>query len=65
MSALYDLHRMAKRLRVSPYWLKREARVGNVPSLKAGSKYLFNPGAVIESLSEQAGRKTNSKGTQK
>jgi len=54
MSSLIDLHRMAKRLRVSPSWLKREARAGNVPSLKAGAKYLFNPTAVIEALSVRA-----------
>jgi len=54
MSTLYDLHRMAKRLRVSSSWLKREARAGRIPSLKAGARYLFNPGAVIKALSEQA-----------
>ena len=54
MSSLIDLHRMAKRLRVSPSWLKREAKAGNVPSLKAGAKYLFNPTAVVEALSIRA-----------
>ena len=54
MDDLLSLSRMARRLGVTQQWLRDEAEAGNVPCLKAGSRYLFNPPAVQEALAAQA-----------
>ena len=56
MSDLLSLSRMARRLGVTRQWLRDEADAGRIPSLKAGSRYLFNPVAVQEALAAIAAR---------
>jgi hypothetical protein len=43
---LLPLRRMAARLGVPCRWLKEQAEIGAVPSLKAGKRFLFSPHAV-------------------
>jgi len=45
---------MARILRVPVKWLGEEAEAGRVPSLKAGTVFLFNPEAVERVLLERA-----------
>jgi hypothetical protein len=45
---------MARRLHVTTAWLRAEADAGRVPCLKAGSRYLFSPEAVMRVLAERA-----------
>jgi excisionase family DNA binding protein len=47
---------MARRLGVTQQWLRREAEAGNIPCLKAGNRFLFNPVAVQEALATKAAR---------
>ena len=54
MSELLSLNRMARRLGVTQAWLRDYAEKGDVPSLQAGPRLLFNPAAVIEALSAKA-----------
>lgn len=49
---------MAGRLQVTKAWLKLEAEVGDVPALKDGLRYLFNPEAVVEVLARRAAGKS-------
>ena len=56
MSDLLSLSRMARRLGVTQQWLRREAEAGNIPCLKAGNRFLFNPVAVQEALATKAAR---------
>ena len=56
MSELLSLGRMARRLFVTQQWLREQADAGDVPCLKAGKRYLFNPVAVQEALAVQATR---------
>jgi hypothetical protein len=54
MSELLILSRMARRVGVTQKWLRQEAEAGNIPCLKAGTRYLFNPVAVQEVLATKA-----------
>lgn len=45
---------LAKRLRLSKAFLKRETQSGRIPSLKAGNQIRYNPNAVISALAAQA-----------
>jgi hypothetical protein len=54
MDDLWTLSQMAQRLRVTQTWLKEQAVAKKVPCLKAGQRFLFNPTAVIETLSARA-----------
>lgn len=54
MSELLSLARMARRLGVTQQWLRQESDAGNVPVLRAGKRYLFNPAAVQETLAAEA-----------
>ncbi len=58
---LLTLPRMARRLGVTQQWLREQAEQGQVPSLPAGKRFLFEPVAVEESLAARAA-KTNRKG---
>ena len=51
---LLPLAAMARRLRVRPDWLRAEADAGNIPALKAGDRYLFDPEAVERALLKRA-----------
>jgi hypothetical protein len=50
-----NLARMARRLGVSQSWLKGEAAARRVPSLRAGTRFLFEPEAVEKALASLAG----------
>ncbi len=56
MAELLSLARMARRLGVIQDWLRAEAEAGNVPCLRAGKRYLFNPVAVQEALAAEAAK---------
>ena len=56
MSDLLSLARMARRLGVTQQWLRDQADTGQIPCLKAGNRYLFNPVAAQEALAEKAAR---------
>ena len=45
---------MARKLRVSPGWLRIEAKAGRLPHLNAGGTLLFDPDVVERALSERA-----------
>jgi excisionase family DNA binding protein len=49
----------ARLLGVPEAWLKREAREGRVPCLRAGRRLLFDVSAVEQALSERAYRMTD------
>jgi excisionase family DNA binding protein len=51
---LLSLSRMARRLGVTQAWLRQQANAGNVPHLKAGTRYLFSPSAVEAALAKAA-----------
>ena len=53
---LLSLSRMAARAKVPRKWLQEQAEAHKIPHLKAGTKLLFNPVAVLESLSVMAAR---------
>lgn len=61
MSELLTLGRMARRLGVTQNWLRERAERGDVPSLYAGTRLLFNPVAVIERLAAKAGNPVRSR----
>lgn len=50
------LHRMARRLGVTATWLRAEAAAGRVPSLRAGTRFLFEPAAVEDALAARAAK---------
>jgi len=54
MDVLLSLVRMARRLGVTQAWLREQAEAGNVPSIKAGKRYLFNAEAVEQTLARAA-----------
>ncbi len=54
MDELLSLPRMARRVPVTQQWLRDQADAGNVPCLKAGTRYLFNPAAVQAALATKA-----------
>ena len=56
MADLLSLSRMARRLGVTQQWLRNRAKMHQVPSLRAGNRFLFNPEAVEEVLSAEAAR---------
>jgi hypothetical protein len=47
---------MARRLGVTQDWLRTESESGNVPCLRAGNRYLYNPAAVQETLAVEAAK---------
>ena len=51
---LLTLPLMARRLRVTVRWLRREAEAGRVPSVPADRTILFNAEAVEQALIERA-----------
>lgn len=51
-----DLIEMARRLRVTTKWLRREAEAGNIPHLRADNGFLFNAEVVEELLLQRAGQ---------
>jgi len=55
---LLPLGAMARKLGVTTAWLRAEAENNNLPHLKAGDRYLFEPNTVISLLIERA-RRTN------
>jgi len=46
----------ARRFGVPVSWLKTEAETGNIPHLKAGRVFLFNPDVVEQVLLERASK---------
>ena len=62
MNDLLPLSRMARRLGVTQQWLRDLAETGQIPCLKAGNRYLFNPVAVQEALSAKAARTRQGRG---
>tara|TARA_B110000263_G_C15007147_1_gene373270 strand:+ start:97 stop:294 length:198 start_codon:yes stop_codon:yes gene_type:complete len=54
MSEILSLPRMAKQIGVTREWLLKQAIGGEIPCLKAGNRYLFNPTAVRSVLTEKA-----------
>lgn len=63
MSQILSLGRMARQLGVTQQWLREQADHGNLPCLRAGNRYLFNPLAVTEAIAAIAS-KTIQKGGQ-
>lgn len=57
---VYRLKVMARRLHVSPEWLKAEAEAGRVPFVPAEPQYLFCPDAVEEALRVRASGQVSS-----
>ena len=51
---LLNLQELARRLRVSATWLRREADTGRIPHLRAGSQRLFNLEVVERVLADRA-----------
>jgi hypothetical protein len=56
MPELLTLARMARRVGVTQLWLRKRAKAGEIPCLKADCRYLFNAEAVQESLAAMAGQ---------
>jgi hypothetical protein len=48
------LHTLSRRLGLPAAWIKAEAKAGRIPSLRAGRRLMFNPGAVESILIERA-----------
>ena len=48
------LGRMARRLGVKQSWLREEAQAGRLPSLPAGTTFLFDVVAVEEAIARRA-----------
>jgi len=57
MSELLNLPRAARRLGVTAKWLRDQADCGKVPSLRAGTRYLFNVASVQETLAAEAAKR--------
>jgi len=55
-TTLCSLRETARQLRVPMRWLRDEAQAGRVPSLKAGSRFVFHTDAVKAALVERAKR---------
>lgn len=53
-SELLNLSAMARRLRVSQRWLRREVEAGRLPAIKADNRFLFSRMAVERALLERA-----------
>lgn len=53
-AALLPLGPTARYLRVPTAWLRTEADAGRVPCLRAGSRHLFAPSAVVAVLAARA-----------
>ena len=56
MREILSLSRAARRFCVTQAWLRAEAEAGRVPHLRAGTRYLFDNGALAEALAMRAGR---------
>ncbi len=54
MDRLLNDSRMARRLGVTRAWLVQQAINHQVPHLRAGKRFLFNPEAVESALADQA-----------
>ena len=63
MDELLSLSRMARRLGVTQQWLRDQAKAGQVPCLRAGTRFLFNAEAVQEALAAEAARPPRGGGT--
>lgn len=53
-SEIVPIEVLAKRLRLSKAFLKRETRAGRIPALRAGNQTRYNPEAVIAALANRA-----------
>ncbi len=51
---IVPIEMLAKQLRLSKAFLKRETLAGRIPSLRAGNQTRYNPQAVIAALAAQA-----------
>ena len=51
-----SLSQMARQLRVTQEWLRKQAEAGLVPYLPAGRRFLFNPAAVRKALAQEAAK---------
>ncbi|TWT79125.1 hypothetical protein CA13_05230 [Planctomycetes bacterium CA13] len=51
---LLPLRRMASRLGVPAAWLRDRAEAGEVPALRAGSRWLFRPDVVVPVVAAMA-----------
>ena len=58
-SAPIPIGLMAKRLRVSVSWLRRESEANRIPHLKADAQILFDPELVEAILLERARREVD------
>lgn len=54
MPEVLSLTQLAERYGLSPAWVKRQAKAGRLPYLKAGARLLFNSTAVAEALARMA-----------
>ena len=54
MNDLLSLTRLSRQLGVTQQWLRDQADASEIPHLKAGNRYLFNPLAVREALAAKA-----------
>lgn len=51
---LQPLRRTARQAGVPTKWLKEQAELGNVPGLRAGTRWLFMPEAVVQAIQKMA-----------
>ena len=54
MNDLLTLNRLARTLRLSRDWLRREAIAGRLPCLRIGRKLLFELATIKRELAERA-----------
>ena len=56
MSELLSLPRLARRLGLTQKWLRDQAESGEIPCLRAGSRFLFDYEAVETALAKRAAK---------
>jgi excisionase family DNA binding protein len=54
MRPVMSVHELANALFLPVDWIKSQAAAGNLPHLKVGRRYLFNPPAVEAALGRMA-----------
>lgn len=55
MAELLNIHELSDRFNgITVGWIKQQCKAGNIPFLKAGRHWLFNPIAVSEALAKMA-----------